>query len=78
MAAWLRHGVCKKAPHGIRSWRAFLCLFRWIVHQVGVSGVLYLVYDSLESLGVVDSEVCEDFAVDLDTSFVDQAHELGV
>lgn len=49
------------------------------VAEAGVcSGVLYLVYDSLESLRVVDSEVGEHFAVDFDTCFVNEAHELGI
>lgn len=38
--------------------------------------VLYLVNDSLESSGIVEREVGEDFAVDLDACFVDKAHEL--
>lgn len=75
---WRWGSVCMKALHGMRSWRALLCLFRWNVNLNGVSGVLYLVYDSLESLGVVDCEVSEDFAVDFDTCFVNQAHELGI
>ena len=38
--------------------------------------LLYLVNDSLECVRVVDSEVGEDLAVDLDTSFVEESHEL--
>lgn len=67
-----------KALHDRMPWRALLCLFRWNVNLNGVSGVLYLVYDSLESLWVVDCEVSEDFAVDFDTCFVNQSHEFGI
>ena len=42
------------------------------------SGVLYLVNDSLESLGIVHGQVGEHLAVDLYSGFVNQAHELGV
>ncbi len=38
--------------------------------------LLYLVNDGLESLWVVDSEVSEHLAVDLDTCLVEQTHEL--
>ena len=38
--------------------------------------LLYLSYDSLESLRIVNSEVSEDLAVDLDASLVERAHEL--
>ena len=38
----------------------------------------YLVNDSLESFRVVEGEVGEDLAVDFDSGFVDEAHELGV
>ena len=38
--------------------------------------VLYFFNNSLESGGVVESEVGEHLAVDLDTCFVDQAHKL--
>ena len=37
-----------------------------------------LVADSLEGSGVVHCEVSEHLAVDLDTSLMDEAHELGV
>ena len=37
-----------------------------------------LVYDSLERLGVVDGEVGENLAVDLDVLLVDEADELAV
>ncbi len=40
--------------------------------------VLHFVNDSLESGGIVESEVGEHLAVDLDTGFVDKAHELAV
>lgn len=36
------------------------------------------VNDSFESFGVVEGEVGEDFAVDLDACLVDETHELGV
>lgn len=39
---------------------------------------LNFVDDSLEGFGVVEGEVSEDFTVDFDTGFVDEAHELGV
>ncbi len=42
------------------------------------SGVFHLVDNRLESGGVVEGEVGQDLAVDLDTSLVDEAHELGV
>ena len=38
--------------------------------------LLYLVNDSLECVRVVDCEVSEDLAVDLDTSLVKEPHEL--
>ena len=38
----------------------------------------HLGYDSLESLGIVESEVGEHFTVDFDTRLVDQTHKLGV
>ena len=40
--------------------------------------VFYFVNDSLESCGIVESEVSKNFAVDFDTALVDQAHELAV
>ena len=40
--------------------------------------VFHLVNDSFESSGVVEGEVCEDLAVDLDAALVDEAHELAV
>ena len=40
--------------------------------------LLYLSYDSLESLGVVDSEVSQHLAVDLDVCLVEFAYELRV
>ena len=40
-----------------------------------ISFLLYLVNDGLESLWVVDSEVSEDLAVDLDSSLVEKTHE---
>ena len=42
------------------------------------SGLLSLCYDGLESLGVVDSEVSEHLAVDLDACLVETTHELAV
>ena len=42
------------------------------------SGVLHLLYDGLESGGIVEGEVGEDLAVDLDAGLVDETHELGV
>ena len=38
----------------------------------------HFVADSFESSGVVESEVGEDFAVDLDACFVDETHQLAV
>lgn len=40
--------------------------------------VLNLINDGLESGGIVEREVGEDFAVDLYAGFVDEAHEFGV
>ena len=40
--------------------------------------LLHLVHDGLESLGVVDGEVSEHLAVNLDTSLVQSTHELRV
>ena len=40
--------------------------------------LLYLVNDSLECFGVVDSEVSENLAVNLDTCLVKQTHKLRV
>ncbi len=42
------------------------------------SGVFNLVNNSLESGGIVESEVGQHFAVDFDACFVDETHELGV
>ena len=42
------------------------------------SGVFHLIDYSLESGGVVEGEVGENFAVDLDAGLVDKPHELGV
>ncbi len=38
----------------------------------------YFLNDGLEGCGVVEGKVGEDFAVDLDAGFVDEAHEFGV
>ena len=38
--------------------------------------LLYLLHDSLESLGIVHGEVGEHLAVDLDTSLVESTHQL--
>ena len=38
----------------------------------------YFVDDSFEGFGVVESEVGEDFAVDLDACFVEESHKFGV
>lgn len=40
--------------------------------------VLHFVNNSLESLGVVEGKVGEHLTVDLDTSLMDEAHELAV
>lgn len=40
--------------------------------------VLNFVDNSLESCGIVKSEVSEDLAVDLDACLVDETHEFGV
>ena len=42
------------------------------------SGVLHLVDNSLESGGIVEGEVGEHLAVDLDACLVDKTHELAV
>ena len=46
--------------------------------QVYFAGLLNLCYDSLESLGVVDSEVSEHLAVDFDAGLVQQTHQLAI
>lgn len=38
----------------------------------------HFVNNSLESSGIVESEVSENFAVDLDARLVDQTHEFGI
>ena len=43
-----------------------------------MKNLFHFVYDSLESLGVVHSEVSENLTVDFDTCFVDETHELAV
>ena len=40
--------------------------------------LFYLVYDSLESFGVVHGQVGEHLAVYFDAGFVDEAHQLAV
>lgn len=40
--------------------------------------LLYLVNDGLECFRVVDSEVSENLAVNLDTCLVKQSHKLGI
>lgn len=42
------------------------------------SGVFNLVYNSLESSGIVKGKVSENLTVDFNTSFVDETHELGI
>ena len=42
------------------------------------SGVLHLLYDGLESGGIVEGEVGENLAVDLYACFVNETHELRV
>ena len=42
------------------------------------SGVLHLLYDGLESGGIVEGEVGEHLAVDLYACFVNETHELRV
>lgn len=42
------------------------------------SGVLHFVDNSFEGCGVVEGEVGENFAVDLDARLVDEAHEFAV
>ena len=51
--------------------------FRRTVNPISAC-LFYLVYDSLESFGVVDSEVSEHLTVDLDTGLVQCAHQLAV
>ena len=46
--------------------------------RVYFAGLLNLCYDSLESLGVVDSEVSEHLAVDFDAGLVQQTHQLAI
>ena len=41
-------------------------------------GAFYFVADGFESSGVVEGEVGENFAVDLDACFVDETHQLAV
>ena len=45
---------------------------------LGAFTLLYFCYNGLESFGVVDSEVSEYLAVDLDTCLVQQTHQLAV
>ena len=40
--------------------------------------VLHCLYDSFESCRVVQSQIGQNFTVDLDTSFVDETHQLAV
>ena len=40
--------------------------------------LLHLCYDSLESFGVIDCEVCQNLAVDFDSSLVEESHELRI
>ncbi len=42
------------------------------------SSVFYLFNDGLKSSGIIESEVGKDFAVNLNTCFVDKTHELRV
>ena len=51
---------------------------RGVCYGNGLSGILHLVNNSLESGGVVEGEVSENLAVDLDAGLVDKTHELGV
>ena len=46
--------------------------------RVYLAGLLNLCYDSFESFGVVDGEVSEHLAVDLDTGLVQQTHQLAI
>lgn len=50
---------------------------RWCLGK-RLSGVLNLVDDSLESCGIVESEIGEHLAVELKTALVDKTHELAV
>ena len=45
------------------------------LRRLGYCELLNLLYDSLESLGVVNGEVSEHLAVDLDTSLVQSTHK---
>ena len=54
------------------SERLFMLLCRMLV----LLSVLYLVNYSLECCGVVHSKICNNFAVDFDTSLVDKTHKL--
>ena len=53
-----------------------MCVCRVVL--LGCSGILDFVNDGLEGGGVVDSQVGQNFAVNLDTGFVDQTHQLAV
>lgn len=48
------------------------------VFQCERKGLLHLVHDGLESLGVIHSQVGEHLAVNLDTCLVEQTHQLAV
>jgi len=61
--------IRKKRPSGTR--RAVVCSMPWLC-------AFNFVDDSLEGFRIVEGEIGKDFAIDLDTCFVDEAHELGV
>lgn len=67
------------ADLGVRA-AVFLMLLTSLlsVCKLSGAGLLHFVNDSLESGGVVDSEVSENLTVQVDTSLVQSTHELGV
>lgn len=71
-------GVHKKTRAAPRMGTAAVSFVPWCLVGVGElgSGVLNFVNDGLEGGRVVYGQVGQNFAVDLDAGFVDEAHEL--
>ena len=67
-----------KKARAASGWGRPLCCVPWCLVGVGElgSGVLNFVNDGLEGGRVVYGQVGQNFAVDLDAGFVDEAHEL--
>ena len=67
------------ADLGVRA-AVFLMLLTSLlfVCKLSGAGLLHFVNDSLESGGVVDSEVSENLTVQVDTSLVQSTHELRI